>query len=119
MTRKEFVLKHEEDCHNYFDEYYSQYIEEFLSEIYDDFEQQLADMQKRIDELEAINGQLERNTEAEMNAIINLKKRIDELVEPKSCDGCKYLTQYGCNVCAVCERHEKCIDRYEPKKDKQ
>lgn len=45
----------------------------------------------------------------------SLESKIAELEAPKSCFGCKYLTQYGCNVCAVCERHEKCIDRYEPK----
>lgn len=41
-----------------------------------------------------------------------------------NCNGCKYLTKYGCNVCGICKRHkliknisvylqEIAIDRYE------
>ena len=49
MTREQFIKKYKNDCHYYFDGYYSDCIDDFLTNIYNDHEAQLKSKDEEID----------------------------------------------------------------------
>lgn len=93
-----------------------------INQIYDDFEQQLADYKKLIEEQEITIAELKEIHSIDSTMFIRLKKRIDELEAPKSCQLCKYWTDSTLQVCTwhdidTTNIYHYCngCDEYEPK----